>query len=270
VAILLSFALAAAPACMTAVADAAVAAAPVDGPAVRIVSVIDGDTASFDPAVDGSREVRLVGIQAPKLPLGRAGFQTWPLADEAQAALAALVAGRQVRLVAPGSARDRHGRLLAHGYREDGLWLQGEMLRLGLARVYTFADNRSLAAEMLALEQEARARRRGIWSHPFYAIRDAGDVDERDIGTFQIVEGAVQTAQRVRDRVYLNFGSDWRRDFTVQIPAKALPMFRAAGVDPLALEGVSVRVRGWIDSYNGPVMEISHPEAIERADAIPG
>jgi micrococcal nuclease len=40
----------------------------------RVVEVIDGDTVVLG---DG-REVRLVGIQAPKLPLGRAGFPTWP------------------------------------------------------------------------------------------------------------------------------------------------------------------------------------------------
>jgi endonuclease YncB( thermonuclease family) len=40
------------------------------------VEVTDGDTLILD---DG-RTVRLVGIQAPKLPLGRAGFPTWPLA----------------------------------------------------------------------------------------------------------------------------------------------------------------------------------------------
>ena len=45
-----------------------------------VESVVDGDTLVL---ADG-RQVRLVGIQAPKLPLGRDGFQPWPLADEAK------------------------------------------------------------------------------------------------------------------------------------------------------------------------------------------
>ena len=45
----------------------------------RAVEIVDGDTLIL---ADG-REVRLVGIQAPKLPLGRKNFRTWPLADEA-------------------------------------------------------------------------------------------------------------------------------------------------------------------------------------------
>src|SRR3546814_9669358 len=70
----------------------------------------------------------------------------------------------------------------------EGVWVQGEMLRRGMARVYTFADNRALVAEMLALEREARAARRGIWGHPFYAVR-RHDALDRHIGTFQLVEG---------------------------------------------------------------------------------
>ena len=42
----------------------------------RVVEVIDGDTVVLE---DG-RQVRLVGIQAPKLALGRPGFRAWPSA----------------------------------------------------------------------------------------------------------------------------------------------------------------------------------------------
>jgi endonuclease YncB( thermonuclease family) len=45
-----------------------------------VVEVIDGDTVVLD---DG-KEVRLVGIQAPKLPLNRPNFKEWPLAPEAK------------------------------------------------------------------------------------------------------------------------------------------------------------------------------------------
>ena len=41
-----------------------------------VSAVIDGDTVTLA----GGGRVRLVGIQAPKLSLGRAGFRDWPLA----------------------------------------------------------------------------------------------------------------------------------------------------------------------------------------------
>src|SRR3546814_9705575 len=130
------------------------------------VTVIDGDTLTL---ADG-REIRLVGIQAPKLALGRAGFQPWPLAEEAKARLAALTLGRSLGLGFGGRRGDRHGRVLAHLFDAEGRWIQGELLRAGLARVYSFADNRGAVAEMLSLEREARAAGRGIWRDPFYAI----------------------------------------------------------------------------------------------------
>lgn len=232
----------------------------------RVASVVDGDTLVLDRDIDGRREVRLVGTQAPKLPLDRPHFEAWPLADQARDALALIVDGREVRLRAHGRAVDRHQRTLAHLYRDDGLWVQGEMLRQGMARVYTFADNRALAADMLAVEGTARAEGRGIWGHPFYAIRAADAALLREIDTFQIVEGRVQRTARVGSHVYLNFGADWRDDFTVSIAAKDLKTFEKAGIDPLRYEGRVVRVRGWIDSRNGPLLRVTHPEPIETVD----
>ncbi len=60
----------------------------------RVVEIVDGDTL----VLADRRQVRLVGIQAPKLPLGRAGFKAWPLAREAKAALAALALDRDLGL----------------------------------------------------------------------------------------------------------------------------------------------------------------------------
>jgi endonuclease YncB( thermonuclease family) len=231
-----------------------------EGPRGRVTEVIDGDTLRIQ---GHDADVRLVGMQAPKLPLGRKGFTAWPLAEEARAALAALVNGREVTLRLGETPRDRNGRTLAHVVRDDGLWVQGEMLRRGWARVYTFPDNRRLSAAMLAAEAEARAASRGIWSQPFYAVRSPDPPALRaDVGSFQIVAGRVVDAARVRDRVYLNFGDDFRSDFTVSLDRGAQALFAAAGLDPLALEGRAVEVRGWLVSRNGPMIEVTHPEQI--------
>src|SRR3546814_21041569 len=72
-----------------------------------------------------------------------------------------------------GRRGDRHGRELAHLYEAEGRWLQGEMLSAGLARVYSFSDNRTAVAEMLALDRATRAPRRGILRDPFSAVRSA-------------------------------------------------------------------------------------------------
>ncbi len=232
------------------------------GESAQVAKVVDGDTVVLKRAIDGARQVRLVGIQAPKLPLGRPGFIAWPLAEEAKKGLAALVAGRQLTLSFGGRRKDRHGRLLTHLHDGDGVWIQGEMLRLGLARVYSFADNRMVVAEMLGHERQARAAGLGIWADPYYAIRAPAETIG-DIGTFQIIEGRVLDAANVKGRVYLNFGLDWRNDFTVTVAAKAQKLFTGNGIDLLALKRRRLRARDWLKQRNGPMIEASHPEQIE-------
>ncbi len=232
------------------------------GARAAVAAVIDGDTVVLAEPVDGASQVRLVGLQAPKLPLGRKGFPTWPLAERSKRALQGLVEGRAVTLYFGGTRLDRHGRLLAHLGTDDGRWVQGEMLGLGMARVYTFADNRAAVDAMLERERRARSAAVGIWGHLFYTVREPEDLD-RDIGTFQVVEGRVLDAAKVKGRVYLNFGADWRTDFTVSAAKPALKLFAEAGLDPLSFEGRKVRVRGWLKRRNGPMIELSHPEQIE-------
>ena len=40
-------------------------------------------------------------------------------------------------------------------------------------------------------------------------------------------------------------------------------LLRKAGLDPLALDNALIRVRGWIESGDGPRIEVTHPEQIE-------
>jgi micrococcal nuclease len=224
----------------------------------KVVTVIDGDTLRLE---DG-REVRLVGIQAPKLPLGRPDFPAWPLAEEAKAALEHLTQGETLKLFAGGATIDRHGRTLAQLERDDGLWIQAALIQAGMARAYSFPDNRALAAELLAYERDAREAGRGIWADPFYRVRNPGELHDA-IDSFQLVEGRVVTAAKPQSRLYLNFGADWKTDFTVAIDAEALRLFKAAGLDPMTWEGHRLRVRGWIKSFNGPLIDVTHPEQVE-------
>src|SRR5690606_1490859 len=140
-----------------------------------------------------------------------------------------------------------------------------ERLRSGLARVYSFPDNRSCLDVLLAAEGEGRAERAGIWRDPYYAIRDATEVEtllDRE-GGYELVEGRVINADAVGNRVYFNFGRVWREDFTVVIERPGLRIFETAGIDPLSLDNMVIRVRGWIESADGPRIEVTHPEQIE-------
>ena len=111
--------------------------------ACRIYQVIDGDTVELSD----SSMVRLVGIQAPKLPLGRPGFKAWPYGEEARIALEQFCLGKRVGMRFGGRRVDFNGRRLAHLFVETGgepVWLQRWMIAEGHARVYSFDDNRSV------------------------------------------------------------------------------------------------------------------------------
>lgn len=232
---------------------------------LRVTAVLDGDTLELE---DG-RRVRLAGIEAAKPPrhANPADGRVWPLAEAATRALSELALGRRVVLHGPAPV-DRHGRLLAHLVREDGLWLQSALLVRGLARVHTRPDARAYAAELLAGEEEARTAGRGLWRSRVYAVRDAGDPDElaRDRDGFQLVEGVVLAISKSGGEAWLDFGTDWRSDVTVHIGRAAMREVTRAGIDPLSFEGRRVRVRGWITLRNGPMIEITHPEQIERLE----
>jgi len=81
--------------------------------------VVDGDTLFLDDRA----QVRLVGIRAPKLPLGRRNFKAWPLVEEAKRVLEALTLGRMVHLSYGGRRTDRYGHALAHLHRAG--WASG-------------------------------------------------------------------------------------------------------------------------------------------------
>jgi endonuclease YncB( thermonuclease family) len=205
-----------------------------------VAAVLDGETLKL---TDG-RIVRLMGAKAPKPPLSWRGDDPWPLVEDAEDALSALASGKTVELSFGGLRQDRHGHLLAQVFVVEGanrLWLQEQLLAKGLARVYSFADNRACVAELLASERKARARRLGVWASYVYRIEQALDVKRlgRLIHSYQLVEGTVVAVGEGGGRLYLNFGQDWRNDFTVSIDRKNVGTFAAAGIDLKALPAVA-------------------------------
>jgi len=182
-------------------------------------------------------------------------------------ALKPLVDGRVVTV--RSSRVDRRGRLVAHVVRDDGVWVQGALVEQGLARV-TAHDGDDVTAALLAREVMARHNKVGLWADPAFAVRAATDVVrlDQDKGSFQIVAGYVLGAARRDDVIFLNFGRDFRQDFTVTIPRDSWPHFAAAGVKPLSLNGRFVQIRGWITQSNGPAMEMTHPAAVEVLEEV--
>lgn len=224
----------------------------------QVVEVIDGKTLTLN---DG-QSIRLAGVDAPNLAWD-ADEEPDPLAEEAKAALEQLAKGQSVRFALTEDELDRKGRLVGVVYTASGTSLQQAMLERGMAWVVTFPDSRELAAEFLQYERDARAAGRGVWGNPAYSIIQDYEADAY-LGAFKIIEGRVTGVTYLRRNYYVNFGDDWKTDFTLMVAPKDEKRFKAAWIEGLA--GKRVRVRGWLYNHNGPAIAFTHPEQLEVLD----
>jgi endonuclease YncB( thermonuclease family) len=226
---------------------------------LALARVVDGDTVFTR---DG-REIDLSGIRAP----GSGGERATPLEMQAarEALEKALGAGGAVSAAFMGEA-DRYGRRQAQLFA-GGEWVQAHLVSRGLARAAPAIAAGPCMPALLAIEKRAREARAGHWGDGTFRVRAPDDL-RRVTGTFQIVEGRVQTAAVFRGRVYLNFGADWRTDFTATVSPGDKRGLRMR-VDWKAVAGKRIRVRGWMEFYNGPMIAVYAPGQIEFIDAMP-
>jgi hypothetical protein len=212
--------------------------------------------------------VRLIGTHLVRLFPKASSTSAQGLNGVARTALDLLrrqTVGQQITLYISGRKRDRYDQLLAHVITPDGTWLQGRLLQEGLARAYSYADNRACIADMLALEQAARAQRKGLWGFPALqpVSADKTRLLLRRRYRFHLVEGTVSTVAARSKWTFINFSEDWRHDFTIAIARKYSRRIERAGLALSSLVGRRVRVRGWLESWNGPLIKVTHREQIE-------
>lgn len=234
---------------------------------LRASATGDGDTLTLSSAIEGTTVVRLAGVVSPLPPTPVTSGEVPAHGRATRDALATLIADRCLSLVPDLPMIDRYNRLYAHVYRDDGIWIQGQLVRDGLLIVFPGLDEPGHIRQLLPLEAAARDAKRGLWaSTNVYAVRTPEQAAHY-VGTFQLVEGNIRKATRVGPSIYLNFGDDWRTDFTVVIPASALKSWVRGGIDPLQFAGKRIRVRGFIEMMNGPMIEAPQSEMIEPIES---
>lgn len=179
--------------------------------------------------------------------------------------IAALMQGRFLVACRHEAERDRYGRLSGDaGTVAEGALLRDALLAAGLAVVMPRAGSRACCADLYRLEDQARRAARGLWTlsrAPYQKVdrrTGAAHIPDR---RFAIVEGRVRS---IGDRdyvIYLNFGFDWSRDFTVSLTKR---LFEPAELDRiLTLIGKRVRVRGMADPWSGGRIAVTSPDQIE-------
>lgn len=183
--------------------------------------------------------------------------------DGLAATLAALEGAEVLVRPLPGAPIDRHGRTLGTAVLKDtGADLSHALLADGLALVEPAVMSEECLAVLLAAERQAEAAKKGIWAREAVLSALSRDLAAK-AGQRVLVAGTVQSVGRSRRSIYLNFGADWRSDFTVMLsPSTA----KELAEDPAALAGARVRIRGVLEAWNGGLIKVEHPAQIERLD----
>lgn len=86
---------------------------------------------------------------------------------------------------------------------------------------------------------------------------------------FLQVEGRLLDVFEGRERWFLNFGADYQTDFTASLQGQALRTVRRYWPDPESWLGREVRIRGYVDTWNGPFIEWDFPGQFCFVDPIP-
>ncbi len=122
----------------------------------RVVAVSDGDTITVLDSTNTQHKVRLSGIDAPE--------KSQPFGQRSKQSLSDLVFGKAVSVET--TKRDRYGREVGKVLADDGLDVNLEQVRRGLAWHYKAYEREQSAVDRTtysSAEQEARAARIGLW-----------------------------------------------------------------------------------------------------------
>jgi micrococcal nuclease len=222
--------------------------------------VHDGDTVRLQ---DG-RKIRLIGINAPELATDDKPAEL--LATDARDALRSTINAhdKRVGLVFGKQRKDHYGRTLAHLFTPEGENLQADLLEQGLAAALTIPPNDRFTDCYRQAEQAARCMHSGLWSLPDFASTQTTALDA-DASGFRLINAKVVHVSHNAKGVWLTLSGG------VLIGVHTADLAAFDETELLALKGVPVRVRGWLQPKKQRgnkhdirfYMRIRHPAALE-------
>lgn len=119
----------------------------------RVVRILDGDTYEVLASGNTLVRVRLMGIDAPE--------KNQAFGQRSKQTLGMLCGGQTVSVKPTGV--DRYGRVLAYTFNRQGMNINAEMIRRGMAWHYT---QYSKDPQLADAERFAQRNLIGIWSEP--------------------------------------------------------------------------------------------------------
>ena len=236
------------------------------GVEATIVRIVDSQTIQTATG----KLIRLAAIEAPNSIMTTRGGKNMRLIRRARNLLARLTLNKKVNLVFDAGKPDRYGRRFAHilvflSGKNASIWVQAAMVARGLARAFPNTRDATCIEPLLEIEKAARSKKTGVWKSRIYRVIKAENLKtlNRSLGQLQLIEGRVHSVAVRRTRIYINFSSDWKRDFTITLNPRIQRLFTQGGINIKELADKSIRVRGWLGRHNGPTIMVNHVAQIE-------
>ena len=186
------------------------------------------------------RSYALAGVTAPERP-------------EIQENLKRLMGDKAIRAETRGLSRWQTQ--LARVTLSDGTDLALELIKLGWAQIDVEHDA-NIPPTYWAEEKAARENKLGLWNEDCCKVVTIDNLRQAQ-DSWRVVQGNVQSVTEKHRILYLNFGADWKKDFTVIVPAKVAARWRLGN-----LTGKNITVRGWVSWNFGPSITLSTPDQI--------
>lgn len=183
-----------------------------------VVRVVDGDTISINK--NGSLEtVRMIGVDTPETVHPSKPVQCF--GQEASAKTKTWLEGRNIILEIDDTQgeRDKYGRLLGYVRRDDGLFINLELINQGYAHEYTYNIPYKYQKEFQIAEKEASTSGRGLWAVGVCETEEVSSVIVPVAASASIVKGSYQCSSDIYNC----------SDFSTQAEAQAL--FLSCSVD---------------------------------------
>lgn len=216
----------------------------------RVSKVIDGDTV----VLENNKRIRLLGVNAPEIE--NRFHPGEPGGMEAKKWLQAKLQGRSVYLEQDRQTLDHYQRTLAHLHLPDGEHINLSLVEKGLATVSLIPPNLLHASTLIKAQQQAEARKLGIWSMEQYRPRLLTKLTEKPFG-WQRYRVRVREFKRNRRFSRLIIGNN----IDIAIANQDLALF-----PPLETYlNKPLEVRGWVSRRKDRFsIRIQHPSALVR------
>ncbi len=239
---------------------AATVAPPINIQSAYAAPLKDAVAISGDRFTAGGQEYHLADILAPSAYVLAGDAE--PYFDAAKRGLERLLANTSLNIKDAGPVTRWGARVVMATRVGEAQTLQHHLITMGAARVAPQSDNLEFIDQLLTAEEEARAARKGLWALPAYQVFDANKADSA-IGGFHLIEGEVRRIARVKSRVYINFGTDYKTDFTASAGSRLYRKWVGQGFDLTTLTDARLRIRGFVEAINGPSIALTHRRQIE-------